>query len=58
MQNTTAYEEFLAKTPEDYEGKEIVEFDEEQEDFGVLNDDVVIAENSAEMTYYDETSLT
>lgn len=59
MQNTTAYEEFLAKTPEDYEGKEIVEFDEEQEDFGVLNDDVVIAENSAEMTYtYDETTLT
>ena len=59
MQNTTAYEEFLAKTPEDYEGKEIVEFDDEQEDFGVLNDDVVIAEKSAEMTYtYDEKTLT
>ena len=59
MQNTTAYEEFLAKTPEDYEGKAIVEFDDEQEDFGVLKDDVVIAEKSAEMTYtYDEKTLT
>ena len=59
LQYTSAYQEFLEKTPEDYKGDEVVIFDEKQSDFGVLDDDVVAGESSAAMTYtYDEATLT
>lgn len=59
LQYTSAYQEFLDVTPEDYSEDKVVAFDEEQEDFGVLNDTVVSAESSATMTYtYDEATMT
>jgi len=56
---TTAYEEFQNKTPEDYEGEKVILFDDVQEDFGVLNNDVVAPTASEKMTYtYDSATLT
>ncbi len=44
---TTAFEVFMDTTPNDFPGKEIVAFDESLDDFGVINDDVVIVENAS-----------
>ncbi len=51
--NTTAYEEFLAKTPDDFSDENIVYFSENEEnvDFGVLNNNIEIQKTSAKMTF-------
>lgn len=57
--NTTAYEEFLAKTPDDFSGENIIYFSEDEEiiDFGVLNNDIEIQKVSSKMTFfYDKIS--
>lgn len=48
---TTMYQEFLNTTPDDFKDKEIVEMDENQDDFGVLNDGVVSTAFDEKMTY-------
>ena len=58
---THAYEEFLAVTPDDYQGEEVIVFDDnkEQADFAVLDGSAIISETSEDMTFeYDELTLT
>ena len=57
--NTTAYEEFLSKAPDDFSEENIIYFSEDEEiiDFGVLNNDIEIQKASSKMTFsYDKTS--
>lgn len=59
--HTKAYLEFLEKEPEDFEGKNVVVFDDikEQTDFGVLNDSVIFEDSTENMTFsFDETNGT
>ncbi|MCM1364853.1 MAG: C-type lectin domain-containing protein, partial [Faecalibacterium sp.] len=56
---TTMYQEFLNTTPDDFENKEIISMDATQDDFGVLNDDVVASAYDSKMTYtYDADTST
>ena len=57
--HTSAFEEFTEATPEDYEGDEVIIFDEDESDFGVLDNNVISAESSEAMSFdYDEATLT
>ena len=57
--HTSAFEEFAEATPEDYEGDEVIIFDEDESDFGVLDNNVISAESSEAMSFdYDEATLT
>ena len=57
--HTSAFEKFTEATPEDYEGDEVIIFDEDESDFGVLDNNVVSAESSEAMSFdYDEATLT
>ena len=57
--HTSAFEEFTEATPEDYEGDEVIIFDEDESDFGVLDNNVISAETSEAMSFdYDEATLT
>lgn len=57
---TKAYEQFLAKEPEDFGGEDILVFDDSKErtDFAVFTDDVILSADSdqIEFTYNEETS--
>ena len=57
--HTSAFEEFSEATPEDYKGDEVIIFDEDESDFGVLDNNVISAETSEAMSFdYDEATLT
>ena len=57
--HTSAFEKFTEATPEDYEGDEVIIFDEDESDFGVLDNNVISAESSEAMSFdYDEATLT
>ena len=57
--HTSAFEKFTEATPEDYEGDEVIIFDEDESDFGVLDNNVISAESSEAMSFdYDEVTLT
>ncbi len=54
IEYTAVYEEYAAKTTEDFPEDRVVNFDEsEEENFGVLSDRVRIITDTAEMTYED-----